>query len=556
MELLRRFKFIMALMILTTLVACGGGDGGLTRDEGGGDDVPEVGDNALTITSFVDNTSISDDNPAKIIVHFEDADGNALIEEVITLTSTLGELNPETGTVLTNNTGDATIELKAGTEEGAGILTATSSTGDVVDQGFYTEGDGGGDVLSISSFTNRTSISYVDDITATITVHFENSENEPKPNEVITLTSPLGVLDPATGAVITDDAGNATIELTAGTEEGAGVLTATSDTGDTDTQGFYTKGDALPVGGNVLTISSFTNSSLISKYNSSIITVHFDDENGTALSDKVITLTATIGVLDPATGAVTTDDAGNATIELTAGTIEGAGVLTATSGTGDVVTQGFYTRGNFPSEGNVLSISSFTNRTSISDVDDITATITVHFKNAGGSPLSDEKITLTSPLGVLDPTTGAVTTNDEGNATITLSAGIIEGAGVLTAASDTGDADTQGFYTKGDAVPAMGGNVLTISSFTNSTLISKYNSSIITVHFDDENGTALSDKVITLTATLGVLDPVTGEVTTDTQGNATIELTAGTVEGAGVLTATSGTGDVVTQGFYTKGDAP
>ncbi len=34
MELLRRFRFTVLLMILTTLVACGGGDGGLSREGG------------------------------------------------------------------------------------------------------------------------------------------------------------------------------------------------------------------------------------------------------------------------------------------------------------------------------------------------------------------------------------------------------------------------------------------------------------------------------------------------------------------------------------------
>ncbi|WP_114326479.1 YfaP family protein [Candidatus Colwellia aromaticivorans] len=37
MELLRRFSFTLLLMMLTTLVACGGGDGGLEADSGGGD---------------------------------------------------------------------------------------------------------------------------------------------------------------------------------------------------------------------------------------------------------------------------------------------------------------------------------------------------------------------------------------------------------------------------------------------------------------------------------------------------------------------------------------
>ncbi len=36
MELLRRFSFTLLLMTLTMLTACGGGDGGLSTDNGGG----------------------------------------------------------------------------------------------------------------------------------------------------------------------------------------------------------------------------------------------------------------------------------------------------------------------------------------------------------------------------------------------------------------------------------------------------------------------------------------------------------------------------------------
>jgi hypothetical protein len=505
----------------------------------------------INITSS--NLSITAQTPATLSATITDG-GVPVIGEVVTFTSTLGVLDPVSGTSLTGSNGLATIILGAGTQKGAGLVTVTTASGEYNTLGFSTEGDGteaGGNVLSITNFTNSTSISNL--TPASITIHYEAADGSDLSNEVVTFTTTLGLLNPVTGTVLTNSTGDATITLSAGTVKGAGVLTATSSAGDVVTQGFFSEGDASETSGNALTITSFTNSTSISNANPASITIHYEEADGSDLSNEVVTFTSTLGLLDPITGTVLTNASGDATITLSAGTIRGAGVLTATSSSGDIVTQGFFSEGDASeSNGNSLTITSFSNSTSITDA--TPASITIHYEAANGNDLSNEVVTFTSTLGILDPVTGTVLTNSTGDATIQLSAGTLRGAGVLTATSSSGDAVSQGFFSEGDS-SEEGGNVLTITNFTNSTSVSNATPASITIHFESANGTNLSNEVITFTSTLGVLNPETGTVLTNSDGNATIALSAGAVRGAGVLTATSRTGDVVTRGFFSEGDS-
>jgi hypothetical protein len=500
-----------------------------------------VSGNALTIANFTNSTSISNASPAVISIHFEQADGTDLSNEVITFTSTLGLLDPTTGTVLTNGTGDATITLSAGTVRGAGVLTATSGSGITVTQGFFTEGDGsevGGDVLTISSFTNSTAVSNA--APAVITVHFEQADGTDLSNEVITFTSTLGLLDPTTGTVLTNSTGDATITLSAGTLSGAGVLTAVSSLGTAVTQGFFTEGDGSEIGGNALTITSFTNSTAVSNAAPAVITVHFEQADGTDLSNEVITFTSTLGLLDPTTGTVLTNGTGDATITLSAGMVRGAGVLTATSTSGIAVTQGFFTEGDGSElDGNALTITSFTNSTSITNA--TPATIMVHFEQADGTDLADEVVTFTSTLGVLDPTTGTVLTNSTGDATITLSAGTVRGAGVLTATSSVGDVVTQGFFTQGDSV-GTGVNISLVLTDTNGDVVEQI-SSISSGTLTATVTGVTKAVIVTFNTDIGSIPIQTAIATTGSGFVASVDLLAGNSLGAGTVVAQLATGE-------------
>ena len=545
MELLRRFSFTLLLMTLTTLAACGGGDGGLSIDGGGSGGATT----SILLDLTIDNTDVSSVNPAVVTAKVTD-NGSAVPGAVVTFSTSTGVLFPESGTALTNTNGEATIQVHPGTLQGAGEITATYNGLTSSQIGFSTAGDGtsvAGKVIAISSSNINVSAASPALLTTTVT-----NAGQPVVGDVVTFTSTLGVLDPNTGTALTNSDGEATVVLSAGTVKGAGLITVTAISGESNTLGFSSEGDSTETGGDALTITSFTNNTSISNTTPAVITVHFEQADGTSLANEVITFTTTLGVLDPTTGTALTNASGDASIILSAGIVKGAGVLTATSNSGNAVTQGFFTQGNGTvSGGDALTISSFTNNTSISNT--TPAVITVHFEQADGTSLANEVITFTTTLGVLDPTTGTALTNASGDASIILSAGIVKGAGVLTATSNSGNAVTQGFFTQGDGT-VSGGDALTISSFTNNTSISNASPAVITVHFEQSDGTPLVNEVITFTTTLGVFELATGTGLTDASGNTSITLLAGNIKGAGVLTATSVLGNVVTQGFFTQGD--
>ncbi|MBA6292163.1 hypothetical protein H4J58_18765 [Colwellia sp. MB3u-70] len=432
------------------LVGSSSGDGSITASVDGidsnsvtfksaGDGSEEVS-NFLTITNFTNSGAISKANPSSISVHFESSDGINLANEVIAFTSTLGVLDPNTGTVLSNSTGDATIILAAGTVRGAGTLTATSTSGDVATQGFFTEGDGaeqGGNSLAITSFTNITSISNA--TPASIAIHFETADGTDLSNEVITFTSTLGALDPKTGTVLTDSSGNASITLSAGTVRGAGVLTASSSAGDAVTQGFFTEGDSPEEGGNSLTITSFTNSTSISNATPASITIHFEAANGNDLSDEVIVFTSTLGVLDPVVGTVLTNSSGDATITLFAGTVRGAGVLTASSSAGDVVTQGFFSEGN--SVGSGVNISLALTDSDGNEVEQISSISSGKLIATVTGVNKAVIVTFTTDLGTIPIQTAIATTGSDYIATVDLLAGNSLGAGTVIAQLVSGESE-------------------------------------------------------------------------------------------------------------------
>ena len=132
MELLRRFSFTLLLMMLTTLVACGGGDGGLTGDSGG------TTADSITVTLALSNVNVTEQSPATITATV--MEGGATKEGiVVTFSTTLGNFIPVAGTALTNSNGVASLVLNSGDVSGAGVVTATLPTGEEGAIGFTTE---------------------------------------------------------------------------------------------------------------------------------------------------------------------------------------------------------------------------------------------------------------------------------------------------------------------------------------------------------------------------------------------------------------------------------
>ena len=141
---IRKMNRLASLLAIFALIgACGGGGG---SDNGGGfvpppPPPPEAPPEGATISvslSNIDGQKITEINPLQqgvFRVSVSDPDGQPLAEKVVSATTTLGQLIPDSGTALTDEQGVAVLYVAAGSVDGAGTLTATASFNDVDSDG-------------------------------------------------------------------------------------------------------------------------------------------------------------------------------------------------------------------------------------------------------------------------------------------------------------------------------------------------------------------------------------------------------------------------------------
>ena len=158
-------------------------------------------------------------------------------------------------------------------------------------------------------------------------------------------------------------------------------------------------------------------------------------KNGVPVSGARITFTLSddVGVLNPNSGSALTKDDGVANIELTAGTVKGAGAVTASyTVDGETYTSQFDFESagdadiNDPSlfslalEGYSKSDGSKSNRVSASSVIELKAKL-----EKDGSAVTGARVTFTlaDEVGVLNPSSGSALTKDDGIATLDLHRG-------------------------------------------------------------------------------------------------------------------------------------
>ena len=132
---------IFPLLMTIALSACGGGGGGSDNVGGFVPPPPEAPPEGATISvslTNIDGQKITEINPVQqgvFRVSVSDPDGQPLAEKVVSATTTLGQLIPANGTALTDEQGVAVLYVAAGSEDGAGTLTATANFNDVDSDG-------------------------------------------------------------------------------------------------------------------------------------------------------------------------------------------------------------------------------------------------------------------------------------------------------------------------------------------------------------------------------------------------------------------------------------
>ncbi len=473
MPLMRLLGISLLSFLLT---ACGGG-GSLEKDGSisDGDSTTETSTYTISLKGYLkasdtESNSVTADAPLELRASLVNEDGDAVSGERITFTlaDSIGELDPVAGTALTQSDGVATIELIAGSSAGAGEVTATFTIDSVsYTDTFAFESDGTASTepqLNItavnSSGENTRSVDYSNPLTVQVELEIDGEPAAFKLVEFV-LTG-LGTINPTNGTALTNAQGIATISLLAGTEVGAGSIVATYTDNEnivysSDGYTFTTEGDA-PVQGESLDFSiglsltsstSLTEISTISAADSGVVKATVLDGDGIKVEGAVVNFSSTLGNLIPSIGTALTNENGIASLNLTSGTVEGAGLITAQY-EGVEKTLGFYTRGdavnpdqstadinfkilqNCPVDFKTTRDASLCEEvTSISG--DSSAILFIEVTNEDSTtPLTQALVTATTTIGSITPSTGTAITDANGIALLDIVPGQDVGAGEIT----------------------------------------------------------------------------------------------------------------------------
>lgn len=340
-------------------------DDGTPGGGGGGDDDEDEADLELTLALTdtggaplgTTGSPVTSLKPGKVSATFT-VDGVPLANAVVTFSTTIGELDPPSGTALTDDNGVATVLIRAGTVTGAGTITASASAlGDTATASINFQVQAGGtsgpsegqpkltlvlqnnDGDPLGAPGNPVRADKIGEARATLTV-----DGDPLKNELVRFTTTIGVLEPESGTALTDENGVAEIRVHPGNVTGAGTLSATVQLGDQqllaklnfEVTGTASDGGAegqpelaLTLEDNAgITIGSVSDPVTSSRPGVARATLLLD---GDPLSNELVTFSTTIGQLEPVSGTALTDGNGVAQVKVLAGDVSGAGTLTATA---------------------------------------------------------------------------------------------------------------------------------------------------------------------------------------------------------------------------------
>ena len=253
MPLMRLLSILLLSFLLT---ACGGG-GSLEKDgETLSDDTGNTGGDtivqAANIEISFEDRPVTADSPLEITATVVGTDGQPIQRQEVSFTTTLGSFIPATGSALTDTSGVATIELAAGSVEGAGTVIATyEETSSKL--GFYTTGDEAPsddssakiDIKILQNCPDNWLSIDRDSIELNSSDCSENSNlvaqqaiiyakitkagtNTPASNVLVSATTTLGVLLPESLTAKTDAFGIAVLNLLPGSSSGVGQVELTS----------------------------------------------------------------------------------------------------------------------------------------------------------------------------------------------------------------------------------------------------------------------------------------------------------------------------------------
>jgi len=425
MELLRRFSFTLLLLTLTTLVACGGGSGGLSVD---GDDGSTDTVISLVLEKITDGDLSVNNKITLTATLTEDSIGlaNKLITFELTDETTANFL-PTTGAVATDSAGVATITLSDTSVDGAVTVTA-SYLGDLSDPlSFNSLGDAVDSEVSVSSLTfyaSTTQLASSGADTIELFAIAKDSNNNLLEGANVAFESTSGHIQGITLESGAD--GKTSALLSTDGEPSNRVITVTALSGNISEQ------LTIDVSGTSVTMAG-SSSLAIDDATDYVINILDSDGDGIANTEVALSLTNTATSGDVATlslnETVITDADGQATISVT-GNTQGTNTIVAAA-------LGATANKTVSVESDSFSFSGFSNGSSIVDpssteAPDVllsqTAEITLSWTRSGVNIADDTLVNFTTTRGTLAASsattidgkvTATVTSTDAGNTLVT-----------------------------------------------------------------------------------------------------------------------------------------
>jgi len=531
MALLQRFSLIV---LLFTLVACGGGsEGGFTNNDTDPEN-PIEGEVITTMSLSISDFNISDASPATLSATVLQ-DGQPASGVLITFTLndehvTFANFTPVSGTRVTDVNGVASIILNAGGAAGGGTVTATL-TGEseelIETVNFNSAGDANTgttpDVSNITLFASSEQIASSGAQEVTLSAITRNGDNNLLENVNVTFSASSGGIEIVEG--LTGPDGRATAMLSIPTDPSNRIINVIASTAQ-----FSSSINIEVVGTSV----QLTGSSSLAINDSNNFIVKLVDSDGEGIGSKLVTLSTTnqsdsgdiANITIPE--SVTTNSSGQATVSVI-GASGGENSIVA-SALGASVTQVVTVQSDsflFTSfdDGNGTAINLTTQDLSaipdvlLSDTAEISLTWT-----RSGTPVVGADINFTATRGNLATTSG--TTNNDGQVTITLTSSNAGNSLVTFSGVDGDIALTNELEFEFIAETAS----TIVAQASPKSIGPNGQKSIISVVVKDPEGNLVKNKVINFN-----LDDVTGggisppTAVTDSNGNASTEYTSNTV---------------------------
>jgi len=566
------------------------GDG---ENQGGGDNYSfnslSLNDNAGNVIS-----EVSEQTPGIINVHLTKNNEN-LSNQLIkfSLINEVGVLTPDVGTALTDNEGKAKITLLAGSVSGAGTVNITYDTPDnktiTGAVNFNSKGDGVPANQYLLRVTTESVLLQPDAITLVTASISKLGSGINTQNKIMTFAvDGEGEMYPNNGSVPTVLSADkttsvATIRMMAGKNAGSGILTVTFETIDGGTLAVpvpYTSlggGSGISSDGfSMVTSISTASGGAITTSNPGTITTRLFDFLSDGLRDEQLAVQYSLsdqGVFVPESGiSPFTFDGEKVTAKVLLSPLNrnGSGTTTANfiTPSGESLTNELGYSVTAPSLYLDLTLVTPDTDIQIRNVSQaLPGELIAQIKTNDDAPFDgfDNKLIQfsTENTGTINPTLGTALTDTNGLAKVTLLPSTNEGAGIARASYTTLDGlpltAEYNFISAGDA-PVDGGSTdlsialrLTNGSGSVTTQVSATSPLTIAATVTDAQGVPVNARVVSFSSTLGEFIPKSGTALTDSTGTAIITLTAGTIEGAGEVTATFDSAKA-TSGFYTKGD--